>query len=117
MSYTSTGRPVDLAGRARATPARGGNMGKLPLIEVGFQLYAVDGDDPFGAVRDVVPSGRAELTVNIEGAGDFSIPLDAVRAVHSQKVIVDVERLDGEVRRAIAEAHAREDYPPARGPR
>ncbi len=56
-------------------------------IEVGFQAFISDGSEEFGAVRQVSPGGRAELVVYVENAGDFTIPLSAVDAVHSEKVI------------------------------
>ena len=74
-------------------------------IQVGFQVFDRDGGDEVGAVRDVCPAGRQELLVNIENGGDHCIPLDAIVDVHSEKVIVDVKRLDPAVRHAIAHAH------------
>jgi hypothetical protein len=50
-------------------------------IEVGYQTFASDGGEPFGAVREVLPDG---LLVYVENAGDFRVGLDAVKAVHSQ---------------------------------
>ena len=31
-------------------------------VEIGSQVYLEEGDDPCGAVRDVAPSGRNEIT-------------------------------------------------------
>src|SRR5262249_31800124 len=58
--------------------------GKLPLIEVGFQVFAKDGGEEFGAVRDVVPGGRPEIVVYIENSHEYTIPLSAITAVHSE---------------------------------
>ena len=80
-------------------------MKKLPLIEVGYQVFAQDGGEEFGAVRQVVPGGRPELVVYVENTGDFVVPLAAVTAVHSQKVIIDTHQLDERVRVAIGKAH------------
>lgn len=80
-------------------------MKKLPLIEVGYQVFGKDGGEEFGAVRQVVPGGRPELVVYVENTGDFVVPLRAVIAVHSQKVIVDVDQLEERVRVAISRAH------------
>jgi hypothetical protein len=77
-------------------------------IEIGFQVYAVEGGEEFGAVRGYMPQTNA-LVVYIENAGDFVIPLEAIQRVHDEKVIVDVERLDARVRAAIAHAHDREE--------
>jgi len=71
-------------------------------IEVGYQAFVTDGDDEFGAVRDVSPDG---LVVYVENAGEFRVPLDAVKAVHSQKVIFECGKLDRRLRRAIGHAH------------
>ena len=80
----------------------------LPLIEIGFQLFAAEGGEVFGAVRTVLPAGRPELVINIEGAGDFTISLDAVTAVHDQKVLINLAKLEPQIRKAIKHAHDRE---------
>jgi len=80
-------------------------MKKLPLIEVGYQVFAKDGGEEFGAVRQVAPGGRPELVVYVENTGDFVVPLSAVTAVHSQKVIVDPDLLEERVKVAIGHAH------------
>ncbi len=77
-------------------------------IEDGFEVFASDHDKPFGAVRQGPRHERPQLVVYVENAGDFTIPLDAVTAVHAQKVIVDPQRLSTVVRRAITHAHDRE---------
>jgi hypothetical protein len=84
---------------------------KLPLIEVGYQVFPSDREEEFGAVREVAPGGRPEILVDIENAGDHLIPLDAVTAVTEQKVIVDVHKLPDSVRAAIQHAHDAEDFP------
>jgi len=77
-------------------------------IEVGYQAFAKDAEDEFGAVRQV----RAQdLVIYIEDAGDTVIPLSAVSDVIEGKVIVDTSRLEAGVRRAIEDAHRDEDYP------
>ena len=78
-------------------------------IEEGFEVFASDRDKPFGAVREVSPHGRAELLVYVENAGDFTIPLAAVVAVHAQKVIVAPDKLGPRLRQAIGHAHDAED--------
>jgi hypothetical protein len=78
-------------------------------IREGFEVFVSDGAHAFGAVRQVAPHGRPEIMVYVENAGDFLIPLDAVEAVHSQKVIVAPGKLDARLRRAIGHAHAAED--------
>jgi len=74
-------------------------------IEVGYQAFVSDGGEEFGAVREVSPNGRPELVVYVENAGDFVVPLSAVEAVHSEKVILTCSKLDRRLRRAIGHAH------------
>jgi hypothetical protein len=78
-------------------------------IQQGFEVFVSDDDKPFGAVREVRPHGRSELIVYVENAGDFTIPLGAVKAVHSQKVIVECGKLNLQLRKAIGHAHDAED--------
>jgi hypothetical protein len=84
---------------------------KLPMIEVGFHVFPEGGDEEVGAVREVAPGGRPELLVDIENAGDFVVPLDAVTAVLEEKVIVDVNKLPDRLQNAIRHAHDAEDFP------
>ena len=80
----------------------------MPPIEVGYQAFAQGSEEEFGAVRQVRPQ---DLVVYIEDAGDTIIPLSAVTDVIEGKVIVDTQKLDEGVRRAIANAHRDEDFP------
>jgi hypothetical protein len=75
-------------------------------IEVGYQAFVADGGEEFGAVRDVGPDG---VVVYVENAGDFRVPIDAVKAVHSQKVVFDCRLLDRRLREAIGHAHDAEE--------
>jgi hypothetical protein len=74
-------------------------------IEVGFQAFVSDGGEEFGAVRTVAPGGRAELVIYVENAGEFTVPIDAVESVHSEKVVFNCSKLDVRLRRAIGHAH------------
>jgi hypothetical protein len=78
-------------------------------IREGFEVFAHDGEKAFGAVRQVAPHGRRELVIYVENAGDFVVPLAAVAAVHSGKVILDRNKLDHRLRAAIDHAHDAED--------
>jgi hypothetical protein len=71
-------------------------------IEVGYQTFVSDGTEEFGAIREVFAKS---VVVYVENSGDFQIPLDAVSAVHSKKVIFDCRKLDPSLRRAIGHAH------------
>jgi len=84
---------------------------KLPLIEIGFQVFATGVTEEFGAVREVLPGGRPEIVVDIENSGDHVIPLAAVTAVTEQKVMVDLRKLPDGVREAVKHAHDAEDFP------
>ena len=78
---------------------------KLPLIGVGDQLYLDEGELPFGAVREVAPGGEPQLRIHIENGGDFMVGLNAVRAVHYGKVILEKSHLPSALRQAIRHAH------------
>jgi hypothetical protein len=78
-------------------------------IEIGYQVFVSDGGEEIGAVREVSPSGRPELVVYVENAGDFFVPLSAVEAVHSQKVILNCGKLERRLRQAIGHAHDAEE--------
>ena len=80
-------------------------MKKLPLIEVGYQTFVEGGDEEFGAVRAVVPDGRPELLIYVENSGEFVVSLEAVTAVHDQKVVFASDKLDPPLREAIEKAH------------
>jgi hypothetical protein len=77
-------------------------------VEIGYQTFVSDGGEEFGSVRHVSQNGR-ELTIYVENAGDFVVPLDAVEAVHSQKVILTCSKLDRRLREAIGHAHDAEE--------
>ena len=78
-------------------------------IEIGFQAFVSDGSEEFGAVRAISPNGRPELVIYVENAGDFVVPLSAVEAVHSQKVILSCDMLEYRLRQAIGHAHDAEE--------
>ena len=83
-------------------------MARIEDIEIGYQLYAKEGGEEFGAVRGIGPD-RKTILIYVENAGDFTVPLDAVRSVHDPKVLVDPGRLDEKLRAAIAHAHDAEE--------
>ncbi|GAB2557954.1 hypothetical protein [Rhodanobacter koreensis] len=77
-------------------------------ISEGFMVFLSDGDEGIGSVREV-RHGLPELVIYIENAGDFVVPVSAVSAVHSGKVILAWDRLDLRLRNAIAHARDSED--------
>jgi hypothetical protein len=78
-------------------------------IEVGYHVFVADGGEEVGAVHEVSPNGRPALVIYIENAGDFVVPLEAVEAVHSQKVILNWGKLEPRLRQAIGHAHDAEE--------
>jgi len=45
----------------------------------------------------------------VENSGEYTIPLNAVAAVHGQKVVLDMKKLGRKLRQAIRHAHDSED--------
>ncbi len=83
-------------------------MAGIEDIQVGYQVYAREGGEEFGAVRGIGPD-RKTIMIYVENAGDFTVPLEAVRGVHDQKVLIDAGRVDEKLRTAIAHAHDAEE--------
>jgi hypothetical protein len=90
--------------RARGVNAPGMSSALKGQIEVGFQVFLKDGGDEIGAVRDLC-GHRPEILVYVENAGEFTVPISALKAVHFQKVIVDQARLPEDMRVALRRAH------------
>ena len=78
-------------------------------IRVGFQTFVSDGQEEFGAVREIARDGR-DVTVYVENAGDFVIPMSAVVSVQSEKVTFDCKQLEPKLRSAIGHAHDGEEF-------
>ena len=81
----------------------------MDTIEQGFEVFVSDHDKPFGAVRQISRHARGELVIYVENAGDFTVPREAIAAVHAQKVVLDPAKLDKRLREAIRRAHDAED--------
>jgi hypothetical protein len=77
-------------------------------IKIGYQTFVSDAAEEFGAVREISRDGR-DLTVYVENAGDFNIPVDAVVSVQFEKVTFDCKRLEPKLRAAIGHAHDAEE--------
>lgn len=75
-------------------------------IREGFDVFLHDGEKSFGAVRQV---RKSELVVYVENAGDFEVPLSAVKDTEAEKVILDSSLLAPKLKEAIRRAHAGED--------
>jgi hypothetical protein len=77
-------------------------------IEEGFDVFVHDGEKAFGSVREA-RRGAGHIVVYVEAAGDFAVPLSAVKDVHDEKVVLDCGKLDVALKRAIGHAHEGED--------
>jgi hypothetical protein len=75
-------------------------------IREGYAVFVHDGDKQLGAVRHV---SAHEIRVYIENAGDFAVPLSAVKEVEDDKVVLDGGKLGADLRKAISQAHSAED--------
>lgn len=82
---------------------------EIGKIQEGFEVFIADGTKAVGTVRQVSARHPRSLTVYFENTGDRSVPLEAVADVHSEKVILDVTKLDPEMRNAIRHIHDAED--------
>ncbi len=80
----------------------------LEHIREGSMVFVSDGEEGVGAVRQV-RHGSSELVIYVENGGDFVVPVSAVKAVHSDKVMLDLDRLDADLRDAIRHARDSED--------
>jgi hypothetical protein len=86
---------------------------KLPLIQAGDQVYTAGNDSPCAAVRAVFTDDEPELLVNVEGAGDWYVPLGAVERVFDGKVVLRWDDLPPRLQEAFRCARRSEDYPSA----
>jgi len=77
-------------------------------IEEGDMVFVADGEDGIGSVRRVLPDKT--LVIYIENGGDFEIAPKAIRAVHSGKVVLDLDHLPTPVLEAIGNAR-KSEYP------
>ena len=75
----------------------------MQQIEPGFRVFLGEGMDGAGAVRGLTE--RGEVVVNIENAGDFTLPMSAVRDVHDDKVILEFDQLPVPMREALHHLH------------
>jgi hypothetical protein len=80
-------------------------------IEIGNIAFLTAGREGIGAVRGI---SDTSLTIYVENAGEFIVPLSAVTRVQEQKVMLDPQQLDADLLDAIGHAHDRED-PKLRG--
>jgi hypothetical protein len=79
-------------------------------IRLGDQVYTAEGADPVGAVRELRSGTHPALIIYIENSGDIAIPVPAIRAVHDGKVVLDADKLEDPIRRALG--HVRDNEVP-----
>jgi hypothetical protein len=75
-------------------------------IQEGFDVFLHDGDGFVGAVRRVHRHG---VTVYVEDAGDYEVPVEAIVDVDAEKVTLDSARLDPKMLDAIRRRRRDED--------
>jgi len=71
-------------------------------LEPGQMVFVADGEVGVGAVREV---REAEVVVNIQNTGDVVLPRDAMRDIHSGKVVLDLDRLAPSIIEALNRVH------------
>jgi hypothetical protein len=75
-------------------------------IETGFMAFVKEGSEGIGAVRGVSPD---RLVIFVENAGEFFVPMSAVKSVHDHKVMLNPKLLDKALLTAIGHVHDSED--------
>jgi len=78
-------------------------------IQEGFDVFIHEGKKAVGAVRRGPSAGRSDITIYVENAGDFVIPLSAVKDVYAEKVLLNGAALSFELRQALRHVHDVED--------
>jgi hypothetical protein len=78
----------------------------MERIEEGNDVFLHDGAKAVGAVREVHAD---QIVVYMENAGDFTVPMAAVKEVVAGKVVLDRGKLEPRLREAIANEHRSED--------
>jgi glyoxylase-like metal-dependent hydrolase (beta-lactamase superfamily II) len=75
-------------------------------VAVGDHVVLADGEDEVGAIRAIT---RDHVVVYIEGAGDFIVTGDSVRAAHAGKLVLDPDRVEPRLLEAARLAHQAEE--------
>ena len=74
-------------------------------VEVGDQVFLIEGGEEIGAIRQVTPT---HIVVYVEGAHDFTVAGPAVKAAHDHKVVLDPAKCEPELLEAARRAHESE---------
>jgi hypothetical protein len=75
-------------------------------IQEGFDVFLRDGDGNVGAVRQM---RSHDLMIYIENAGDFIVPMEAIKDADAEKVILDSSKLTPKMLEAIRVRENAED--------
>ncbi len=75
-------------------------------IEPGFMAFVKEGSEGIGAVRGV---SSDNLVIFVENAGEFIVPMTAVKRVHDHKVMLNPGLLDKALLDAVGHVHDSED--------
>jgi hypothetical protein len=75
-------------------------------IREGFKAFITDGSESVGTVRAV---DEAVITVYVENAGDFQVPVSSIKEIHDGKVLLDAKLLRRDFLSAVDHQHDRED--------
>ncbi len=81
----------------------------MATIRQGDEVFLHDGEVAFGTVQRHPPHDAKEIVIYVENAGEFLVPMSAVKAVHEGKVLLDKGKLHQELLQAIRNAHEHED--------
>ena len=72
----------------------------------GYMVFLADGAAGIAAVRQVYDT---RIVIYVENSGDFTIPIEVISDIHSQKVILNSQLLDAKLIEAIKRIHKSED--------
>jgi hypothetical protein len=75
-------------------------------VAVGDHVVLADGDEEVGAIRAIA---RDHVVIYIEGAGDFIVTGESVRAAHAGKLVLDPEHVSARLLEAARLAHQAEE--------
>lgn len=81
----------------------------MATIKQGDEVFLHDGEVAFGTVQRQPPHDAKEIVIYVENAGEFLVPVSAIKSVHEGKVLLDKGKLHLELQEAIAHARDRED--------
>ena len=78
-------------------------------IQEGDEVFLHDGEVAFGTVHHRPPRDAKDIVIFVESAGEFMVPVSAVKAAHDNKVLLDKGKLEQKLLQAIKHAHDLED--------